>query len=289
MSATATTAPVVVGVTGKSDNSAALAYAVREAKASKRPLHLLTVVQDVLPVPSPGLMAEPLPWEDIGKGVLAEVEEELTGHDIADLEVHRSVLPGPPNTVLTDASEKAGLIVLQHRSLSRLHRLFTGSTVVAVAANAACPVVSVPHEWTPGDRSRRVVVGVHEDGAPSDLLMAAFDAAAAHGWSVHLVHAWWLDPLYADWAQATTPALVDEVRAAVQQAVAPFAQSHPGVQVEIEVRNEPPADVLRALAEDSDLMVVGRHGSRFPLPHRIGSIARTLVSSAPCPVMVVPV
>jgi nucleotide-binding universal stress UspA family protein len=289
MNATATPRPVVVGVTGKGENTDALAYAVREARAAGCALHLVSAVHDVIPMPPPAMHVEPVPWQRIGKSVLDEVEAELAELDVDDLEILRTVRLGPAGSVLVELSAEASLVVLQHRSLSRLHRLFTGSTVVAVAANSHCPLVSVPHGWRPGQDDGRVVVGMHEDGAPREVLTAAFDQAARHGWSLHLVHGWWLDPLYADWLQDELPPWSDEMEASLKQAVAPFGETHPEVKVDTEVRHQSPADALVELAQSSPLVVVGRHGSGRFLPHRIGSIARTLVSTAPCPVMVVPV
>ncbi|WP_203231091.1 universal stress protein [Nocardioides caldifontis] len=46
---------------------------------------------------------------------------------------------------------------------------------------------------------------------------------------------------------------------------------------------------MTKLSRESALMVVGRRGHAGPLPHLLGSMARTLVRTTECPLMVVPV
>jgi nucleotide-binding universal stress UspA family protein len=285
-----TTAPVLVGVTGPGENTAALRYAVGEARSHRRPLLLVHAIHEAFPPPPPTMLVEPVPWQQVGNAVMAEVRDEL--EDLLEngaLDVSTEVRSGPGGGVLVELSEHASVVVLQHRARSRLRRLFTGSTVIAAAADSRCPVVSVPAVWEPRTRTGRVVVGVHEDGMPEPVLAAAFAEAAAHGSSVHLVHAWEIEGAYTDLVSPPAEGWETTVRDAMDAAVRPFAEEHPSVTVELEVRRAWPAEALLDLADGADLLVVGRHGSWRHLPHRIGSIARTLVSEAPCPVMVVPV
>lgn len=285
-----TAAAVLVGVTGPGENTAALRYAVGEARSHRRPLLLVHAIHEAFPPPPPTMLVEPVPWQQVGNAVMAEVRDEL--EDLLEdgaLEVTTEVRSGPGGGVLVELSEQASVVVLQHRARSRLRRLFTGSTVIASAADSRCPVVSVPATWEPQTRTGRVVVGVHEDGMPEQVLAEAFAEAAAHGSSVHLVHAWEIEGAYTDLVGPPTEGWETNVREAMAAAVRPYAEAHPSVDVELDVRRGWPADALLELAGGADLLVVGRHGSRRHLPHRIGSIARTLVGEAPCPVMVVPV
>ena len=55
------------------------------------------------------------------------------------------------------------------------------------------------------------------------------------------------------------------------------------------VEHQWPPDALADLAASSALLVVGRHGHHPLMPPRLGSVARTALHRAPCPVMVVPV
>jgi nucleotide-binding universal stress UspA family protein len=283
------TAPILVGVTGVGENVAALRYAVAEATATGRPITLVHAAHDVFPAPPPSMLMDTISWEQIGESIIADVRGDLAPLlTDPEVQVRSDAHLGPPGAVLSDLSETAGLVVLQHRQLSALWRVFTGSTVVSVASNSHCPVVSVPSEWEAPAPHGRLVVGVHEDGTPHEVLATAFDHAANRGWAVHLVHSWRIDPSYDKFMTPPSDEWDAQMRSRMEEAARPFAQTHPDVPVKVEVRHQWAADALLDLAAEADLLVVGRHGPRRYLPHRLGSIARTLIKSAPCPVMVVP-
>jgi nucleotide-binding universal stress UspA family protein len=281
---------VVVGVTGPGENTTALRYAVHEAQQHGRPLLLANAAHVAMPPPPPAMLMDPVPWEQVARAVVGDVAHELDElFPHLGVEVYQIARTGPAGVVLAELSEKASVVVLQHRSMSRLRRLFTGSTVIATAANSHCPVVSVPESWEDPGGAGRIVVGVHEDGTPGDVLEVAFTEAAQHGHDVHLVHAWRLDPAYDDLVGQSASGWDEGVRKAMAEAAAPYAGDYPTVNVEFEVRHQWSADGLLEAAEGASLLVVGRHGTRLRLPHRIGSVARTLLRSSPCPVVVVPV
>ena len=85
----------------------------------------------------------------------------------------------PQARVLVDLGRGARMVVVQHRQVRGLGRLFVGSTATATAAHADCPVISVTHDWKAGDAPGEVVVGVHEGGEPREVLEAGFSWAAA--------------------------------------------------------------------------------------------------------------
>lgn len=286
-----TSLPILVAVTGRGENTAALRFAAQEARRSGGEVGLLLVVHEVLPPPPPSvLMTSPTDWETAARRTLRDVGDELA--EISGGTVRPVLLAhkGRPATVIVEESRSTGLVVLQHRNLSTLHRIFTGSTVFSVAAHAHCPVVSVPHTWDPASASGRVTVGVHEDGGPDAALEEAFGQAAARGAALRVVHAWTREGIYDDFVLSVTD---DETTAErerrVQTSVGPLREKYPDVPVEVSVHHRWPADVLAELTATSDLMVVGRHGQHPPLPHTLGSMARAVLNAAACPVMVVPV
>jgi nucleotide-binding universal stress UspA family protein len=141
-----------------------------------------------------------------------------------------------------------------------------------------------------GDGQDWVTVGVHEDGVPEAVLRAGFEEASSRHSPLRVVHAWRLDTGYDDiivrrvdgeWERR----LESELRSAVE----PVLARYPDVKVEVEVRHQWPAEALVEFAAGSALLVVGRHGHRPALPQRLGSITRSAVQNATCPVMVVPV
>jgi len=286
---------IVVGVTGPGENTSALAWAAREAGRSGRSLTLVHAARTTLPPPPPSVLVAHEPVVEVGRRILRAVASEfgnLTGGEIAFEEVLET---GDPARVLMDLSGSADLVVVAHRR-SGIRRLVTMSTTMSVAAHADCSVVSVPAAWnvvddgSAGEGHDWVTVGVHEDGVPEAVLRAAFEAASSRQAALRVVHAWRLDAGYddivmrridADWEHR----LEGELRSAVE----PLLARHPDVKVEVEVRHQWPAEALVEFASSSALLVVGRHGHRPTLPQRLGSITRSAVQNAACPVMVVPV
>ena len=205
------------------------------------------------------------------------------------------VRQGRPASILVELSETADLVVLAHRHLPHVKRLVTGSTVVSVATHAACPVISVPETWAPATgvengRPGVITVGVHESGTTTRLLQTAFEVAAAHRCSLRLLHAWRLDAAYDDLVvRRIDPDWAVRASDDVQGAVTSVAVGFPDVPFEVGVEHQWPADALTAASATSDLVIVGRHGHDLHLPARLGSVARTVLRTAVCPVMVVPV
>ena len=99
--------------------------------------------------------------------------------------------PGPGERLAHGASFPRSasadqLLVLQHRSFTQVHRIFTGSVVQSVPAWAQVPVVSVHEGWTPRvDVPPVVTAAVQDAGEASGLLQVAFEAAclARQRWS----------------------------------------------------------------------------------------------------------
>ena len=101
--------------------------------------------------------------------------------------------------------------------------------------------------------------------------------------------AWRVDSAYDDIIRRRVEAdWADRIEAEMMRAAEPVMTRYPEVKVDAVALHQWPADALADLARTSDLLVVGRHGSRSWLPQRIGSIARTAIATAACPVLVVP-
>ena len=279
--------PVVVGIAADGDNAGALALAADEARRLGVQVRLVHAAHQVMPPPPGNLLLTYQSLEEVAEVILsgarhafAEVAPDVLLETVARL--------GRPVDVLVAASEQASMVVLQHRSTSRLGRIFTGSTSVGVALRAHCPVVSVPSAWSPEPRGR-VAVGVDEHGGPAHVLEVALAEAAARGASLAVVHAWQLDRPYADLATDRDAhcTWLAAARQHLQETVAPWHARAPGVPIEIEVAPAWPADALVEASETSDLLVLGRRGSRAP-EFALGSLARTLIAHSRCPVAVVP-
>jgi nucleotide-binding universal stress UspA family protein len=245
-------------------------------------------------VPQPPLAPPPSPLitddalDVVGRAILQEVSEELRETSGDEVPVATLAVHGEPGAVLPNAAAEGSLIVLQHRDLSRLQRVVSGSTVASVAAHARCPVVAVPPRTRAQAGSHTLTVGVHEDGSRPEVLEAAFAEAALHGWSLRVCHSWRLASAYED-AFFADESWLRRIEKSLRSACETIALKYPDVRLEVDVRYDFPADVLVDLSATSAMVVLGRHGRRGPLPARVGSLARTVVAHARCPVMVMPV
>lgn len=188
-------------------------------------------------------------------------------------------------------ADRGRMIVLQHRRISTLNRIVTGSTTNGVAARAAVPVVSVPEDWSASSPPGTVVtVAVQDPGEAAALLRAGFEQARSRQTALVVLHAWWLASGYdvtvvdatmrrewADRAQASLAPALDELR-----------DEYPDVDVTVEVRHAPPIEALLDSASGSALLVIGRRHHLLPLGSHLGPHARAVLNHSACPVLVVP-
>lgn len=280
---------VLVGVTGRDENTDALRFAARQAQRLGRGVTLVHAVHQMLPPPPPSAMmaTSSSSWSDVGSAIVREVREELdeiTGGDLPAASVVRHGAPGP---VFAELSKDAELVALQHRDLSRLHRIVTGSTVVSVAAHAHCPVVSVQPTEAQVSPTGVITVGVHGDGGPPQVLETAFAQAETRGSSLRVVHAWRMEGAYDD-IIADDAQWVAQAEAGITTAMADLRTKYPGVAAQVDVRHAWSADGLARAAQGSDLLILGRHSGMPVAPARLGHLARAMIAHAGCSVMVVP-
>jgi nucleotide-binding universal stress UspA family protein len=282
---------VLVGVTGRGENTDALRFAIAQASATGRPLRLVHVAQGLLPPVPPSVLVTPDVLIEVGKKAMHEVREELDElmrEAGSNVPVRSRVTSGDPGRALADLSAEASVVVLQHRNLSRTHRLFTGSTVSSTATHAHCPVVSVSAGTAARSAGRGcVVVGVVEDGGPREAAEVAFEEADRRGAAVRLVHAWHLAPAYDD-VLAADKGWQRSVEESVHAAADELRAKHPTVPTEVVVDHEFPVEALVEASREADLLVLGRHTRRHPGPARLGSLGRAVLAYADCPVMIVP-
>jgi nucleotide-binding universal stress UspA family protein len=279
--------PVVVGASGRGENTEALTVAAREAAHRGGEILLVHAPSPNLPPPHPDVVA-PQPWDETGRSILDEVQEELTAIAGPTVRISTQLQHGSAVEVLTRLSDEAAVIVVQHVPRSWGRRLFSGSTAMSVATHAHCPVLSVPSQGPSPETRGRVVVGVHEDGSPAAALEAAFVEASAHGSSLQVCNSWRFARTYDDVLHRDETWRQDAL-ARIQESVDRLTPRFPDVDVELVVRHEWPDQALVDLSHEADLVVVGRHGTRTRIPHFLGSVARGVLLHAACPVMVVPV
>ena len=284
----APTNAVVLGV-GADGFDSALAYAIGEARRSGRALHLVHVLQ--LP-PGDAYLGAFDGVLDAARATLDEAAakaEELAGSDVT---VTAELLDtGWVVDDLVRRTEGASLLVMQHRALSRVKRVFVPSVVHGVAGRADIPVLSVPQGWNPSAPTKGVVtVAVQDPVEAPAILLAGFTEARDRGSRLVVLHAWWLasgfDVVVVDgtirdeWAARS--------REEMQPVLAPLREEFPDVEVTLEVRHAPPVEAVLDLAESSDLLVLGRRHHRLPFGSHLGPVVRAALDHGTCPVLVTP-
>ncbi|GAB3040037.1 hypothetical protein GCM10011376_36180 [Nocardioides flavus (ex Wang et al. 2016)] len=286
----ATTAgTIVVGVTGRGRETAALRFAGEVARREGARILLVHVTREPLPT-VPGALLDEVEAAEVAARVLEDAVHELEDLAGGDLVVDAVSRRGVPARVLVGLSGSARLVVVQNRTSGTVERLLVGSTTNGTAAHSACPVVSVPAGWRREPGTDEVVVGMHEDALPREVLEQGFAWAAATGAHLRVVHAWRLDAAYDDIITNRVAAeWREEQKKRLTSIVAEVRGAWPQVEVEVEVRHQWPADVLVDDSRNASLVVIGRRGVHGWVPEHLGSLARTVLRAARCPVMVVPV
>jgi nucleotide-binding universal stress UspA family protein len=166
-----------------------------------------------------------------------------------------------------------------------------GSTSVAVAARAACPVVVVRQlpeveSWRPG-----VVVGADGSEASAEALRYAFAQAVDRELPLKVVHVWpprvtraFLAPALR--ASLATIAASDE--ALVAEEVARWAEKYPEVKVHRHVLRANPVKALVDHSRGAELLVLGCRVRAEARGIVLGSVSQGVLQHAHCPVAVVP-
>jgi nucleotide-binding universal stress UspA family protein len=283
---------ILVGVAG-GDESAVLRWASDEARRRHLAVTLVHALGGAMPPPPPSVLLTYQPVMEVAHALTVEAAEEYETRHAGAAPDATIVQPGRPGPVLVELSADADLVVVGHRDLGPVRRVVTSSTAASVAAHAHCPAVIVPQRWGESEDyafNPWVAVGVHEHQAPPQVLQAAFEAAGLHGWGVRLIHAWRADTVYDDIIMGRIdPQWSQRVEEEMREAAKPFLAASEVSSFDVLAVHDWPADALTLIARESALLVVGRRSHRGPLPDRLGSIARTVLRTSGCPVMVVPI
>ncbi|MFE5186150.1 universal stress protein [Streptomyces sp. NPDC056628] len=293
------TLPVIAAVDGSDDSLVALDWALEAALTREAPLSVVHVQQypawarpDALPV------GRPEPEDDAVLDLVRRYLEDR--EERPPIAFH--ALEGAVGT-LSALGSVAQLLVLGSRGRGGFASLLLGSTGLAAARDAECPVVVVPkpgrrvHEGgVPVEPGPRVVVGLQVDSPDEATLSFAFAEAARRGARLQAVAAYtW--PLHL-WTTATAQilppdedqdAVEAETRSLAEGFLAPHRARHPEVRAEAAVAPGDAAGLLVAASRDATLVVVGRHRRRLLAPARMmGSVTQAVMLHAASPVAVVP-
>jgi nucleotide-binding universal stress UspA family protein len=285
---------IVAGYDGSPASEAAAAWAAHEAARRHAPLRLVHA------------LALPLVRRPIGLAVMQQIDpirqaaERLlhatcqrvrTGQP--ELAIDVVVTVADPAPVLLHEAMDAALLVIGSRGLGEFRDLTAGSVMAHVATHATCPVVVVPAGWEEAGPNTppEVVVGVDGSGSSVAAVDFAFEQAQARGASLTAVLAWRdpvrtgpgdLLPLVYDLDE-----LEQENAAVLAESIAGHAEMYSDVVVKEKLVRGHADDVLGEEALSAQLLVVGSRGRGAFRGLLLGSVSRSLVHHAPCPVAVV--
>ncbi|GAA1011916.1 hypothetical protein STXM2123_4189 [Streptomyces sp. F-3] len=278
--------PVVAAVDGSHDSLRALDWALDAARRRGARLRAVHVRQ--------------YPVRGDEDPVLDRVRAHLEGRT-QGIEVEYTGLDGRPEALLPELGSDARLLVLGSRGRGGFASLLLGSSSLAAARDADCPVVVVPrpgrevHGEAPGGPGPRVVVGVNAAGPDEATLAFAFTEAALREARLQVVTAYpWPGPTWMVPGELAPPvidqeAVESDTRTLIDDLLAPHRARCPGVRTESWVAPGDAAGHLVAASRDAELVVVGRHRRRPLAPARMmGSVTQAVLLHAASPVAVVP-
>ncbi|WP_123060346.1 universal stress protein [Streptomyces hyaluromycini] len=164
----------------------------------------------------------------------------------------------------------------------------SGSPLAVLVGSAHCPVVLVPDRLVASGRRTGVTLGV-DARAPSDASLGfAFQSARLRGVRLHAVHAWALPASAADRPfgvpESARAAWEDHEVQLLGDALRPWCEKFPDVQVLADVRLFRPAEALLRCSERAWLVVVPRDSGTTAWE----VAAPALLRRATCAVAVVP-
>jgi nucleotide-binding universal stress UspA family protein len=282
---------ILVGTDGSDSGTCAVRWAAEEASRRRLPLRILHAVAPWLyETPVDKRFASVRDWLlSQGGQVLDDAVTTARERD-PDLTVEGAVVPGPPARTLLGRAGDAVMLVLG-RSGTGMAGVLLGSTTLQVVAHAPVPVVVTRD--VPAAVRREVVVGVDTIAAGEAVIGLAFEEAALRAARLRLVHAWShpasagpgdMRPLVYD------PQLVvaEELRG-MQEALVPWREKFPAVEVLSEAVHGRAARVLVDASGRADLLVVGTRGRGGFTGLLLGSVSHALLHRARCPLAVVPV
>ena len=288
---------IVVGYDGSVTSRAALEWGIAEARARHTSLRIVHVLASPAVAVTGYGIYEPLDSElvlKVGEQTLASAVERV--QEIApDLEVDTRLIPGPPAQGLLDHLDGAELVVVGRRGHGTFGELLLGSTSLALATHAPCPVIVLregvgrPIEAV---EAGRVVVGVDGSELSSEALAFAFEEASLRRAGLTALHAW--DAPFFDVPGHGGPGVPDAMREfqdeelrLLSESLAGWREKYPDVDVRQTLVHEEPVKALVEASPGAALLVVGSRGRGGLRSMLLGSVSHALVHHARCPVAVV--
>ena len=284
---------IVVGVDGSEGSIEAMRWAAHEAARHRLTMHVMTCAE--LPVAVEAGMVGAGGYTGHTMEALVADQEDINHRAVMlarsfglGIEVSgETVLGSPAYAILSAAHDYDTVVVGATSHPGRLADLL-GSVATVVAHRATGPAVIVHGTGRRDTRLGRIVVGV--DGSPScdAALMWAAGEAEVSGAEIVLVHGWSYPyaGLRAGVNEPRDEMRLDAMRT-LEASTSRLREIAPGIECQSIVSEHAPAKALIDAAANADLVVVGSRGRGGFSALLLGSVSRTVLQHAPCPVVVV--
>lgn len=287
------TGAIVVGVDGSEIAINAARWAAAVAARYETSLHIVYAMPSVgrnLTETAAAIRAAVMSYQrDFADAYLRDAADAVRSQN-PELAVTTEAVKVPADEALIQHGRTAHMIVVGSSQVSPVGALFVGSTALAVATHAACPVVA----WrgpNPVPTDQPVVVGADGTHSSDVALEAGFEfadrfkvkLAAVYSWAVPWPATAVTNPFLVDW-DALEAAQWAQLAGAVERA----NQRHPHVDASSFVEpTKPTASLLHQVEADSaQLVVVGSRGRSSLASSVLGSTALNLLHHSTVPVMV---
>ncbi|MFF9481858.1 universal stress protein [Streptomyces sp. NPDC014733] len=281
---------VTVGLDGSPAALSAAHWAAEEAERRGCPLRLLHAWPMLAPEPTqvPAEKEHNQPASRLVRTVRTELRA-----DHPDLRVVGELVADDARSALLRATAESTVTVLGSQGLYPDESFFLGGVSAPVMARAEGPLVLVraaaSHgQGAPPAAAAPVVVALKLRGPCDSVLAFAFDAAAARGAPLRVVHGLSLPPPAPPRGTDHDPAEADarSARRRLDDVLYPWRKRYPHVEVAVCLGTEGRSTTVVRAAEGACLLVVGHR--RHHLPRGPGAVVQAAVHHARCPVAVVP-
>ncbi len=282
---------IAVGVDGYPEGSDAAALGAGLARATGADVVLVAVLSDPLVLPPAGLG-----WKDLHKQAektLAEIRDTLVPDARVVIETDVAVARALERVV---AREHCDLLVVGSSRRALDGRVRIGNRTRALIGGAGCALAVAPRGLHHDGELRLHRIGVGYDGGPEAGAGMSFAGSIARAGGAELSIRAVVDDriptfglagprgarVIAEWEELVR---ADVERLRVQTV---DAAKRVGADARVEAQSGRPAQALRELCDDVDLLVIGSRRWGAVARLLLGSTGEALVHDAACPILIVP-
>lgn len=283
--------PVVVGVDGSDGARRALRWAARQAARTGAALRVVSAWQAPATTSYATLSApylDPEPFRSGAQQVVRRAEAEVAAlMGAAAPPVAGTTAEGPAAAVLLGEAGAASLLVVGSRGRGGFASALLGSVSSTCSHHTSVPLAVIGEE-APDPGAGDLVVGFDgSPGARAALRWAAADARRS-GAKVRVVHGW-STSIGEPYGVMPDGSLVGDPTPDIEQEVAATVADMEEVPpIEVVVVPLPGAKALVRSAVGAAALVVGSRGHGGFAGLLLGSVSRSCLHHAPCPLVLVP-